>query len=377
MGKARALLALTMTSLLMLPAAAQGRTLRVAPGESIQGAVDAARSGDRIVVARGTYREKGRECPRGSGRKCAVVVRKSGISLVSRGAVLKARRGQYDGIAIFRSQRRGCVRNRRKRLHGATVAGFRIKGFAANGVFLLCVDHWRVTRTRAIGNREYGIFPSHSVNGRVDHSFASGANDTGIYIGQSRVARVDHNTAAGNVSGFEIENSAGIRLDHNTARGNSGGILSFALPGLDVKVNRRNRIERNVVRRNNRRNTCLDPDDTVCKVPRGTGILLLATDRNRVTGNRVTGNRSFGLAMANYCLGVAASPEDCAKIDIDPDPDRNRVLGNTVTGNGLDPAAGDLDAFAGDLVWDLSGEGNCWGDNTAGKLFPPTLPACQ
>jgi hypothetical protein len=73
---------------------------------------------------------------------------------------------------------------------------------------------------------------------------------------------------------------------------------------------------------------------------------------------------------------VAASPEDCAKIDIDPDPDRNRVLGNTVTGNGLDPAAGDLDAFAGDLVWDLSGEGNCWGDNTAGKLFPPTLPVC-
>ena len=99
----------------------------------------------------------------------------------------------------------------------------------------------------AIDNEEYGIFPSHVFDGRLDHSFASGANDTGHYIGQSFDSRVDHNVATDNVSGFELENSVGIRADHNLSFGNTGGILSFDLPFLDAKVNSGNVIEHNVV----------------------------------------------------------------------------------------------------------------------------------
>jgi hypothetical protein len=37
-----------------------------------------------------------------------------------------------------------------------------------------------------------------------------------------------------------------------------------------------------------------DPDDVVCEVPAGTGILVLGADRNDVEANRVTGNRTLG-----------------------------------------------------------------------------------
>jgi Right handed beta helix region len=122
-------------------------------------------------------------------------------------------------------------------------------------VLLFCVEAWRVTHVSAVDNAEYGIFPSHSFDGRLDHSLASGANDTGHYVGQSFDSRMDHNVATDNVSGYEIENSVGVRADHNLAYGNTGGILSFTLPFLDVKVNHDNLIEHNVVRDNDRPNT--------------------------------------------------------------------------------------------------------------------------
>ena len=72
-------------SLLLLanPAAANGgkhkhhhppKNLVVHPGESIQAAVDAASSGDTIVVLPGTYHEAGVPCPTDASHTCAVVV---------------------------------------------------------------------------------------------------------------------------------------------------------------------------------------------------------------------------------------------------------------------------------------------------------------
>jgi parallel beta-helix repeat protein len=228
----------------------------------------------------------------------------------------------------------------------------------------------------AVDNDEYGTFPSRTFNGRLDHSFASGANDTGHYIGQSFDARMDHNVATDNVSGYEIENSLRVRADHNLAFGNTGGILSFALPFLDVQENSENVIAHNVVRDNDRPNTCTDPSEAVCAVPPGTGILLMAVDDNLVKRNEVTGNDSFGIAVSNICLAQNLPPEICAILDIDPDPDGNRVISNVATGNGLDPAPTLPPVFAQDLVWDLTGTGNCWSRNVFDTSFPDPLPSC-
>jgi cytochrome c peroxidase len=143
-----------------------------------------------------------------------------------------------------------------------------------------------------------------------------------------------------------------------------------------VKVNDGNRVHHNESRDNNRENTCLDPDDAVCAVPRGTGILLLATDRNEVSHNDVTNNDSFGIAVANFCVANDLPPAVCDLLDIDPDPDGNVVAHNKVTGNGGDVAPTVNPVFAVDLAWDLSGSGNCWDKNMNDTEFPSPLPAC-
>jgi hypothetical protein len=106
---------------------------------------------------------------------------------------------------------------------------------------------------------------------------------------------------------------------------------------------------------------------------------VLAADRNDVEANRVTGNRTLGVAVANHCVARGIPADDCAALDIDPDPDGNHVVGNPVTGNATDP---DLDrlpapAFAVDLAWDTTGIGNCWSRNLASTTFPATLPGCS
>lgn len=359
--------------------ATSSRTIVVRPGQSIQAAIDGAAPGDRILVMAGTYTEAGQPCPQNPADTCALVISKDGIALVGvpkgrHGVVLQNPGGQTDGIAIARTGDPACLTDPSMRVSGSMLAGFTVNGFDEDGVFLFCVDGWRVTHVRATANPDYGIFPSHVGAGRVDHSFASGANDTGIYVGQSHDVLVDHNVATGNVSGYEIENSTGVRLTANTAEGNTGGILSFTLPFLDVKVNDHNRIDHNVVVDNNKPNTC-EPGEDVCFVPVGSGIGLAAADHNTVDHNRITGNDSFGVLVANVCAALQIPPSVCSQLDIEPNSDGTRVVSDRVFGNGLDPDPNDPLPGA-DLVWDGTGTDNCWAKNAYGTSFPDPLPPC-
>ena len=384
----RSIAALLLLSLGVAPAAPafaddDHDAVHVRPGQSIQRAVERAEPGDTVIVEPGTYREAGRPCPSDPTHRCAVVVTRSGITLRAhaddgRGVVLENAGDQDQGIAVAKPGAAGatCLNDPAQRLRRVRVEGFTVNGFGGEGIYLLCVDDWVVARNATHDDAEYGIFPSHSRRGRITHNVATGANDTGIYVGQSRDVRVDHNLAMGNVSGFEIENSSGVVLRHNRAVGNTGGILSFTLPSLDVKANHDNVVADNQVLANNKANSCLDPSDAVCQVPSGTGILLVAADRNRVASNEVRDNHSFGIGVTNYCVATGLSAAECAALDINPDPDGNRVLHNTVLGNGLAPDPSVPSIFAVDLAWDLSGAGNCWSANRAGTTFPSPLPAC-
>jgi parallel beta-helix repeat protein len=367
--------------LLAAPVAAQAKVIKVSPGDSIQAAVDQAKPGDTVKVAPGTYTESSKPCPPEPANSCAVTVEKNGIKLVGKpgrhGKEVKLLADDQDvGIAVGKSDDPACLTDSDLRVHGSLIKGITVQGFEDDGVLLFCTQDWRVTQVRAVDDEEYGIFPSHTLDGRLDHSFASGANDTGHYIGQSANARVDHNVATDNVSGFEIENSSGIIAKRNLSHGNTGGILSFTLPFLDVKSNHDNVIAANIVRDNDRPNTCLEPEDEVCQVPPGTGVLLLAADTNLVSQNTVTGNDSYGIAVTNICVAQNLPPEICSVLDIEPNPDGNRIVSNTATGNGLNPDPSVPAVFTVDLAWDLTGTGNCWSRNVYDTAFPPSLPEC-
>ena len=374
--------ALALCVVASLPAAAAN--LVVHRGESIQEAVDRARPGDTVTVHPGTYRERGRPCPYDKSEICAVSVTKDGISLVAQGgATLLNPGGQNDGIAFSpASPERGvCLgSDKSKRLQGATVRGFTVRGFSDDGIFFLCVEGIAVEGNTAVNNEQYGIFPSHVVGGHVAGNHASGAKDTGIYVGQSRDVLVEANVAQANVSGFEVENSSGVTVRRNLATGNTGGILTFALPGLDVHVNEDNVIEDNVSAANNMRNVCTSGD--VCLVPAGTGIIAVSVQRNLIHRNVVVGNDSLGIALTDFCAADQLDQKACAELVIEPNPpfpNGNRITGNVVLGNGRNPDPARLPpGLAGDLVWTGTGEGNCWSRNLAGTVAPPgiVLPSC-
>jgi cytochrome c peroxidase len=364
-----------------LPASADD-DIRVHPGQSIQAAVDRAEPGDEIHVAPGIYHELGRPCPTDSTKSCAVVVSKNGISLIGDSrddhpVILENAGGQDTGIAIARTGAVGsqCLTTEAQRIHGARVEGFLVRNFAGNGIFLMCVDDWKVAFNSATNNATYGIFPSHSGLGEVHHNVASGAHDTGIYVGESHDVRVHDNVAHDNVSGFEVENCTNVRLHNNTAFNNTGGILMFIMPGLDVLTSHGNEIAHNFVIGNNSPNTC-PPGDTVCLVPPGSGILAVAGDHNEIEHNLVLNNETAGIALADACTGFQIPPSLCntATLGFDPLPESTEIESNTTLKNGTNPQLG----FPGaDLFWTGNGAGNCWDDNRADVLLPPQLPDCD
>ena len=368
---------------------ASAATIKVKAGQSIQTAIGLANPGDKVIVYPGTYHEVGSPCPTDATHTCSVVVTKDDIRLIAQSSkkkpVILENPGTHDqGIAVAKSGAAGpaCLTDMTQRIGGAHVQGFTVNGFGGEGIYLFCVDNWRIQGNTTNDNGEYGIFPSHCGAGTITKNTATGSNDTGIYIGQSHDVRVNHNLATGNVSGFEIENSSKVRLDHNEATANTGGILSFALPGLDVPTNHDNRIDHNNSHDNNKANTCLHPGDDVCMVPKGTGMLVLAADANDIDHNTVTGNGTGGIALVTGCLVADCSSGPPPGYDATPDDDHFRK--NTVTGNGLtpDPAF----AFLAADVIHLAGAnnlpapiGDCWEKNTFTTQFPGSpfvLPAC-
>jgi parallel beta-helix repeat protein len=361
---------------------ATARDIKVTFGQSIQAAVDEASPGDRVLVQPGIYRGPGRYCPTDSTKLCAVVVSKNGISLVAeprpeQPVILENSGNQTQGIAFAKPgvSPAQCLSDARNRIKEAQVSGFVVRNFNDSGIFLFCVEGFRVSSNSTLDNKIYGIFPVLSSDGLINSNVAAGAHDTGIYIGQSLNVHVTENIAHDNVSGFEVENSIDIEVDHNESFDNTAGILMFIEPGNVIMVSRNNQIHDNFVHDNNSPNSCAVPGDDVCLVPPGIGISGAAGDHNVIAHNRVTGNKTIGILLTDMCtaLQIPLIPPSSCNLGFDPLPRTTRIEFNTAQGNGSNPTPSLPGA---DLLWTASGTGNCWFRNVATVVVPPNLPVC-
>jgi parallel beta-helix repeat protein len=323
---------------------------------TIQSAVNLANPGDTILVPAGIYHE-------------SVAVTKDRITIQGApGAILDGTGSPGNtGITVRPS-------GQESKVNQFNLLGLEIRNYSENGVLLDRVHSFRIAGGTYVNNHEYGIFPVFSSSGTVERNTVTGANDTGIYVGQSSNVTVRDNIARDCTVGFEVENSTHIDVYRNLAAGNSTGFLIDLLPGLVETVTSDVSLEANFAVDNNRPNPASDSDDILSLLPSGAGILNVGGDKVSVQGNQVLGNNSLG-------VGVVQLPPPAASQDprIEPRPDHNDIRNNVVLGNGTvpDPKLEGLGLSGADLLWDGSGQGNCWQANLYRTAFPSPLPSCR
>ena len=156
-------------------------------------------------------------------------------------------------------------------------------------------------------NGAYGLYPVESRHVLLENCEAHGASDAGIYVGQTSDVVVRNCLATYNVAGFEFENTFRAVFEDNVATKNTGGFLVFDLPDLR-QYGSKNVVRNNKTYANNTENFA-PVGNIVGLVPRGTGMLILASDQLEIHDNEVYDNDSLGIAIVNYGLADPAQPD--------------------------------------------------------------------
>lgn len=216
---------------------------------------------------------------------------------------------------------------------------------------------WTSGRSRGAG--AYGVYPVECNKTLIDDVEVRGASDAGIYIGQSTVAVVRNSRAEGNVAGLEIENTDNAEVYNNVTVGNVTGILVFVGPNLVRKTGSGVLVHDNIIMNNNIESFA--EGGLVSFLPSGAGFLMFSNDKVEVRNNTITGNKSTAIVLTS-CSTVALISDNTVNCN---DPQYDGFLegvyvhDNTITGNGSDPdgAYGLLAANAGqdpfyDILWD-------------------------
>jgi parallel beta-helix repeat protein len=341
---------LVLAAATLFPAAGAAKTIEVT--STIGAAIAAADPGDTIVVPPGTYHEGN------------LLVTQDDLTIRgSKGAVLDASGNEF-GIRVGADSITGdppvCPA---LSVHDFTLRGLTIRDADFTGIFLIGVDGFRVTDGGYLDNDEYGVFPRCSRDGLIDRNSGGGGEDATVYVGVDNGVVVTNNKLTNGEIGIELENTRNTHVAGNTLSGNVTGILVVVLPGLPTTSTENALIERNVIRANNLPNPFPPPPpffDDLQLLPAGSGVLNVGGDAITMRDNTITKNNSFGIGIVENPFGFGP-------------PDDNRVVDNVVLQNGESPDA--RAALSGDIVYDGSGSGNCFGGNVFQTDDPPGIVA--
>jgi len=334
-------------------------TLKVGKGKkykykTIQSAVKAAKAGDTIRVAHGTY--KGQVEIAGAAKRYIQIIG----DVKHPQKVIVELKGQHGKLA-----QNGFY------VHDADqvrVAGFQAQHYKANGFFALNVKGYKFDHDFAKFGGTYGIYAFNSLGGVISDSVGAWNNDSGFYIGQTPKQTKPTRSIAtrlkayGNVIGWSGTNMRYVTITKSQFWNNGTGIVPNALDTEKFPPAEDNVIADNEVFWNNfdyYKGAPFKLGNTqvgTVPYPVGVGILLYGGNRNQVQSNKVYGN---------WLTGVGAVQAITLK-----EPPLQLLNGNQVTGNTFGLGGTDLNGY--DLFYDGDGTGNCFASNTG---VTTTLPA--
>ncbi len=347
---------------------------------TITAAVRAAKTGDTIKVADGTYREglilEGRA--------------KSHIRLI--GNRKHPRRVVLEGKGIPRSKVSGQNAVFVNGADGVTIDGFHGRNFRGNGFFVSNARGYTMRHLIAQNDGTYGIFAFNSIGGSISDSTAYWHRDGGFYIGQTpRQAKpvrtfVTRIKSYENVLGWSGTNMRYVTLTKSEFFNNGTGFTSTAEIGERFAPPEGNVVRGNRFFWNNLNYTVGKPPFKVGKVenggspyPIGSGILLIGGWDTRIENNDVFGNQLGGVGLVQGLLVILqagqrnVTPEKGLK-DSGGAPDATNLRRNTVIGNRFGLGGRDLNGR--DLLFDGNGSGTCFAGNALTSPIPqfPATP---
>ncbi|MFF3876575.1 nitrous oxide reductase family maturation protein NosD [Streptomyces sp. NPDC001978] len=329
--------ALIGTGLGATPATAAHSALVVRPGESIQKAVNAARPGDTVLVAPGTYRE-------------SVTIRTPWVTLrgMGRGTVIepsaKKAAGKKDAAEKGAPKEGGtkkvpkscaeggngiCVFGTKKRdVEGVTVANLTVTGFSKAGVFGMGTDGMTVSGVYAVKNGVWGIAQERSVRGVLRGNYARENDDAGLFLANTiteeagaldtKGAVVEGNWLENNRIGFIARRVRNLTVANNYVTGNCGGVFVVGdenKPQAGALTVRGNRITKN-------NKVC--PKTARLPVLQGAGVVLTGAEDTLVTRNLITDNAG----KSPFAGGVVLFKSMVGAVNT-----RNRISYNTLRNN--------------------------------------------
>lgn len=312
-----------------LPGGAAPRTLRVrSQFPTVQGAVNAAKPGDLVLIAPGIYGEE-------------VIVSTPGLTL--RGldrnrVILDGEFRRRNGIKVLGAD-------------GVVIENMTARHFTVNGFFWTGVRGYRGSYLTAYSNGDYGLYAFDSVYGQFDHSYASGHPDSGFYIGQCKPchALISDVLAEHNALGYSGTNAGGdLTITRSVWRHNISGLVPNTLDAERLPPQNGARITGNLIYSNHSEQAPLKQ----LQYPAfGTGIILAGGINNVVEGNTIWDHPNFGILVI---------------VSIDRNmwiPSGHHIRANTVWASGR----ADLALAA------PAGSGTCFADNRFSRSRPPAI----
>jgi len=334
------------TGLGAAPPAALRATHVVWPGESIQKAVDAAKPGDTVLLAPGTFHESVKvETPgltlRGMGRGTVIAPStKKAADSCSKGG---------NGVCVLGTKARN--------VKGVTVASLTVTGFASSGVFAMATDGLTVRNVTAVKNGVWGIAQERSVRGVFRNNTAQDNGDAGLFLANTikeeagaadtQGTVIDGNRLQGNRIGVTVRRLRHLTVMHNHVTDNCAGV--FVVGDENKPKAGALAVRDNYVARNNK--SC--PKTERLDALQGSGIVVTGAEDTTVTGNVVRDNAgksplSGGVVLFKSFVGVTS--------------DRTHVTDNVLRGNS--PA---------DIVNTDQGKGNTFQGNRCRASKPTGL----
>ncbi len=302
---------------------------------TIQSAVDAAQSGDLVLVSPGTYRE-------------AVKIRKAGITIrgVDRNSVILDGGSKLpNGIDA--------------QADGVVVENMTAHHYVGNGFFWSRLTGYRGSYLTAYDNGDYGLYALGATRGEFDHTYASGNPDSGFYIGECFPcdALITDVLAENNGLGYSGTNAGGnLVIKDSVWRNNAAGIVPNTLDTETGPPERGTTIVHNEVIANN------NADSPQFAYPRaflGVGIGVPGGDLNYIAENHVVDQSDYGIVVSGIITPLATDPN---QMDFWL-PSGNVVARNRVSHSGI-----------ADLVLAApAGANNCFADNQAATTLPALL----